>query len=101
MDILAQLNDAVVTESIDELLLGIDGDDTINGLSHLRSRLGILVTHTVVIILSLFTLQQLDVGCLDDIELDAVVAGNGLIPSTGTSTRDGPGSRYASIAAGP
>ena len=80
VNILTKLDDTVITQGIDKLLLGIDGDDAIDSLCHLRGGLRILVAHTVVIILSLLALQQLDIGRLDDIELDAVVIGHGLVP---------------------
>ena len=70
MNILTQFDNTIVAEGIDKLLLGIDSNDTINSLRHLRSSLTILITHTVVIVLSFLTLDELHIGHFDDVELD-------------------------------
>ena len=80
MNVSSDFHNAIVAKGIQELLLGSDGDDTIDSLNHLRCRCGILVAHTVPVVLSFFTLNELYVGHLDDAQLDVVIVGAGLIP---------------------
>ena len=80
VDIFTQFDDTVVAQGIDKLLFGVDGDHPLDSLCHLRSRLGILIAYTVIILLGLLALDELHIGHLDDAQFDAVVVGHRLVP---------------------